>query len=122
MYERFRNPHRLCREYALEDGRKARDTAAALVGKRKYAEARSRLEEGRACFQWAGDAESELRELQRVLDELEVRYRGQSFEGRAWVRVFVERDKFADKFPDESGSGRSQTVLAFFWVLVAMTI
>lgn len=74
MHERFRNPRRRCREYALEDGRRARDTAAALVGKRKYAEARSRLEEGRACFQWAGGAEAELRELQRVLDELEVRF------------------------------------------------
>lgn len=69
--EKFRQPPRLCREYALEDGRKSRDAAAVLVQKRKYPEARARLEDAQACFNWAGGAEMEVRELQRVLEEVE---------------------------------------------------
>ena len=72
MYERLRYPRRRCREYALEDGRKCRDAAVALAKKRMYAEARSRLEDARRCFDWAGGASLEVRELQRVASGLEV--------------------------------------------------
>lgn len=71
-YERFRYPRRRCRKYAIEDGRKSRESAAALSRKGRYAEARSRLEDARLCFEWAGSPDAELQELQRVLDELEV--------------------------------------------------
>lgn len=70
-YERLRHPRRLCREYALEDGRRSREAAAALARKRKYAEARARLEDARRCFDWAGSAEEELRELHSVGSELQ---------------------------------------------------
>ncbi|CAM9987126.1 unnamed protein product, partial [Sphacelaria rigidula] len=71
--ETFRNPRQLCREYALEDGRKSREVAAVLVQKRKYPEARARLDDAQACFNWAGSAEMEVRELRRVLEKLEMR-------------------------------------------------
>lgn len=70
--EKFRQPRRLCREYALEDGRKSRAAAAVLVQKRKYREARARLEDAQTCFNWADGAEMEVRELQRLLEEVEV--------------------------------------------------
>lgn len=43
-----------------------------LARKRKYADARARLEDARLCFDWAGGAEAELRELHSVGSELEV--------------------------------------------------
>lgn len=72
-YERLRHPHRLCREYALEDGRRSREEAAALTRKRMYADARVRLEDARLCFDWAGGAEEEMQELDNVGREVEVR-------------------------------------------------
>lgn len=72
MYERLRHPLRLCREYALEDGRKWRDAAAASARKRQYAEARSQLEDARLCFDWAGNTAEDLRELENVEGELKV--------------------------------------------------
>ena len=72
MYERLRHPRRLCREYALEDGRRSRDAAAALARKRLYADARARLKDARLCFDWAGGADEELRELHSVANALEV--------------------------------------------------
>eukprot|EP00752_Nemacystus_decipiens_P006903 g6198.t4 len=70
-YERLRHPRRLCREYALEDGRRSREAAAALTRKRMYADARARLKDARLCFDWAGGTEEELRELHSVVTELE---------------------------------------------------
>lgn len=72
MFERFRNPVRLCREYALEDGRKSRDAAEALARKRKYADSRSHLEDARRCFNWAGNVPEDLRQLEKVEGELKV--------------------------------------------------
>lgn len=43
-----------------------------LTRKRKYDDARARLEDARLCFDWAGGAEEELRELNSVEGELEV--------------------------------------------------
>ena len=37
-----------------------------------YAEARSRLQDARRCFDWAGGASLDMRELQRVASDLEV--------------------------------------------------
>lgn len=73
MYERLRQPRNLCREYALEDGRRSRQAAAALAKKNKYADARERMEDARRCFVWAGGAEEELRQLTSVGCDLEVR-------------------------------------------------
>lgn len=72
MYERLRHPRQLCREYALEDGRRSRQAAAALAKKNKYADARARMEDARRCFVWAGRAEEELRQLTSVGSDLEV--------------------------------------------------
>lgn len=72
-YERLRQPRRLCREYALEDGRRSRKAATALARKGKYTDARARLEDARVCFDWAGGAEEELGTLHSVRSELEVR-------------------------------------------------
>ncbi|CAM9356030.1 unnamed protein product [Ectocarpus sp. 4 AP-2014] len=72
-YERLRQPRRLCREYALEDGRNSREAAAALAKKRNYAKARLRLDDARRCFDWAGDAQEDLRKLTSVESEVEMR-------------------------------------------------
>lgn len=71
-YEGFLHPHRLCRNNALEDGRSSWRAALRLARKRKYAAARSRLVDARRCFQWAGRAEKEIKELERIEEELEV--------------------------------------------------
>ncbi|CAM9347008.1 unnamed protein product [Ectocarpus sp. 12 AP-2014] len=72
-YEHLRQPRRLCREYALEDGRNSREAAAALAKTRKYAKARLRLDDARRCFDWAGDAQEDLRKLTSVESEVEMR-------------------------------------------------
>lgn len=71
-YEGFLHPHRLCRNNALEDGRSSWRAALRFARKRKYAAARSRLGDARRCFEWAGGAEKEMKELQRIEEELEV--------------------------------------------------
>ncbi|CAN0234177.1 unnamed protein product, partial [Scytosiphon promiscuus] len=73
IHERLRHPLRLCREYALEDGRKSRETAAASARKRNYTEARAQLEDARLCFDWAGNSAEELQELENVEQDLKVR-------------------------------------------------
>ncbi|CAB1108970.1 unnamed protein product [Ectocarpus sp. CCAP 1310/34] len=72
-FERLRQPRRLCREYALEDGRNSREAAAALAKKCKYAKARLRLDDARRCFDWAGDAQEDLRRLTSVESKVQMR-------------------------------------------------
>ena len=60
------------KDIALEDGRASREAALSLARKRRYTEARSRLEDARRCFEWSSGAGKDMKELQLVREELKV--------------------------------------------------
>lgn len=121
--EGFQHPKRRCRDLALEDGRSSRRAAAALLRRQEYDKARASLEDARTSFHWAGGADAELRELQRVLDELEVRSRCEPLESCCVsLRVFLHTPVLGlhlasprgVQMGGSGGEGRELTLLSFY--------